>query len=150
MNSSFHPQQISSIEDCVEFQYLLIGDVRDLLEEWPDEINRRWLVAVLDVLLSLMPRECELLDEQGGYLADVLHEFPSWERQVLQLRNRKSHLQNCLRQLRDQIHSNRPWVAIADQARCELRDWMDMLLQLRDAEVEMMQNAYLLDIGIGD
>ncbi len=40
-------------------EYLLIGDLRDLLEETPDNETRRWLLAVLEELLNLLPNEFE-------------------------------------------------------------------------------------------
>ena len=58
-------------------EYLLIGDLRDLLEETPDDETRRWLLAVLEELLDLLPNEFEY-EDQGGYLADVCEQNPNW------------------------------------------------------------------------
>ena len=43
-------------------EYLLIGDLRDLLEEPADSETRRWLLAVVEELLDLLPNEFEFED----------------------------------------------------------------------------------------
>src|SRR5262245_36103537 len=57
-------------------EYLLLGDLRDLLEEPPDTETRRWLLAVLEELLNLLPNEFEF-EDQGGYLSEVREQFPN-------------------------------------------------------------------------
>ncbi|MEZ6125284.1 MAG: hypothetical protein R3C49_19215 [Planctomycetaceae bacterium] len=142
--------QIRTMTECNEFQYLLLGDLRDLLEETPDESNKRWLVEVLNVLVELMPRERHLFDEDGGYLSDVLDEFPGWDRRVLTMHLKKLHLDYSLRQLRDRIQNEESWVAVADQISCELRDWMEMFVDLHIAEGSLLMDAVMLDVGAAD
>jgi hypothetical protein len=57
-------------------EYILLGDLRDLLEEPPDEETRRWLVAVLDALVKTLPREFDLEDEDG-YMSDATPTGPA-------------------------------------------------------------------------
>ena len=129
--------QISSLTECNEFQYLLLGDLRDLLSETQDETNRKWLLAILDFLVDLMPRERRLHDDAGGYLADVLEQSPQHNRLVMSLHLRKLQLNYMLRDLRDRIVGQKSWVAVADQISCELRDWMHMLQQLSTMEASL-------------
>lgn len=133
--------QISSLTECNEFQYLLLGDLRDLLSETQDETNRKWLLAVLDVLVELMPRERLLHDEQGGYMSAVLNEFPSWSQQVLRLHLRKLQLDYLLRDARNRIRNNESWVAIADQLSSELQDWMNRFVSVHRAEASLLMFA---------
>ena len=103
MAESIRISQIYSMAECNEFQYLLLGDVRDIIDETPDESSKRWLLAVLDVLISLMPRERYLHDQLGGYMHEVLEVFPGWSREVLRLHLRKLHLDYALRDCRDRL-----------------------------------------------
>ena len=150
MNKSFHVSQIRTLAECNEFQYLLLGDVRDLLDEGPDEANRHWMLAVLDVLVDLMPHERRLHESSGGYMSEVLEEFPGWNRQVMRLHLKKLHLDYALRELRNRLREESSWVAIADQLSCELRDWMIMFRNLHRAESTLMVDAMLLDVGAAD
>lgn len=142
--------QISTLAECNEFQYLLMGDLQDLLGETQDETNRKWLLAILDVMVQLMPRERHLHDEAGGYLSEVLDEFPGWSRQVLKLHLKKLQLDYLLRDFRDRIRRESSWVAIADQLVCEIRDWTKLFTQLHKAESKLMMEVLLTDIGTGD
>ena len=150
MSDTFHVSQFATLAECNEFQYLLLGDLRDLLEESPDENNRRWLLAVLNVLSDMMPQERRLHDLSGGYLCEVLDEFPNWNREVLALHLRKLHLDYALRDLRNRLRDESSWVAVADQLACELRDWMTMFQKLHQAETRLIVEAHLLDVGAGD
>ena len=150
MNDSFHVSQIRTLAECNEFQYLLLGDVRDLLDETPDDSNKKWLMAVLDVLVDLMPHERHLHETSGGYMKEVLDEFPNWYRLVMRLHLKKLHLHYALRDLRDRLRREASWVAVADQLSCELRDWMDLFQQLHKAESSLIVEAVMLDVGAGD
>lgn len=142
--------QIHSMAECNEFQYLLLGDVRDILDETPDESNRQWLLAVLDVLVSLMPRERHLHDQRGGYMSEVLEVFPGWSRKVMQLHLKKLQLDYSLRECRDHIRREKSWVSIADQLSCELRDWMRIFKEIHQAESALLMDAMLLNTSHRD
>lgn len=149
MTDRYHLSQIRSLADCNEFQYLLLGDIRDLLEEPADEVTKKWLLTVLDVLIELMPQERRLHDRNGGYLAEVLEEFPGWNRLVMRLHLKKLHLDYSLRELRNRIRSGHLWTSQADQAGAELKDWMQMFRDLHQAERSLIVKAMLLDVGAG-
>lgn len=149
MSDSFHSSKIKNLADCNEFQYLLLGDIRDILDETPDESNKRWLLEVLNVLVDLMPRERRLHEDGGGYMAEVLEEFPEWSRQVMRLHLKKLHLDYSLRELRNRIRGESSWVAVADQLSSDLAEWMNLFQDLHRAEASLMMDAMLLDIGSG-
>lgn len=136
-------QKYSTIE------YILLGDLRELLEEPADEENRRWLLAILDSLADMLPREFQL-KESGGYLQEVLDEFPSWSAQVDELHHQQHTLYARLRELRWRLAHSASYVGTADQLRCELRDWMAALTAHHRHENRMLQTALNLEVGTGD
>ena len=82
----FDAAACESLEDYTALEYILLGDLRDLLEEPADQFTRSWLIAVLDALLDTLPRQMAL-KESSGYLSEVLDEYPSWYRHVEDLQN---------------------------------------------------------------
>ncbi|GEM_PF-6300431 len=99
---------------------------------------------------DLMPRERQLHADGGGYLTEVLEEFPSWNRQVMRLHLKTLHLDYALRSMRNRIRDEKSWEPVADQLSCELRDWMQLFSDLHRAETSLVMEAMLLDIGPGD
>jgi len=137
------------LEDCATLEYILLGDLRDLLEESPDEENRRWLVVILDALLEAKQREYEL-QRDGGYLEEVLEQVPNWEPQVTQLQTEHRELFCNLWQLRERVNSFQPFDSMASTVRNELRAWMTSLQAHHRHTRRIMQSAFNMDIGVGD
>lgn len=139
----------SLLERYTSLEYILLGDLRDLLEEPADKENRRWLLAVLDALLETLPVEFDLEDEDG-YMAEVLERFPSWSGAVERLHRDHDALFARLKELRGRIERGN-WISpVADVVRRELRDWMLSLNAHRRGETRLMQTAMNLEIGSGD
>ena len=130
-------------------EYLLLGDLRDLLEEPADEHTGKWLLAVLDALLETLPRQFNL-KEEGGYMQVVLDEFPSWESQVDRLQCEHETLSAKLLQLRNQVVGQTSFGEAASRLRSELRDWMDSLKSHNRRENRLLQTAMTLEVGAGD
>jgi len=137
------------LSDYTAFEHILLGDLRDLLEEPPDKTTRKWLLAVLDALLDTLPRQYEL-QADGGYLSEVLDQFPNWAEQVERLRSEKQELFVKLRQLREGIGKRVSFAKIAEEVRKGLRDWMSSLSSHQRRERRIMQTAFNLDVGPGD
>lgn len=136
-------QQYSSLE------YILLGDLRDLLEEPPDFENRKWLLAVLDALLETLPREFDLEDEDG-YMNEVLERFPNWTGQVDRLHRDHEQLFGKLKELRGRIGRG-SWIApIANEVRRDLRDWVLTITAHNRNETRLVQTAMNLEVGVGD
>src|SRR5579872_2003110 len=87
------------LERYTSLEYILLGDLRDILEEPPDVESRHWLLAVLDALLETLPREFDLEDDEG-YMSEVLARYPSWSGQVERLHRDHESLFTKLTELR--------------------------------------------------
>ena len=141
------PQRV--LADYSALEYILVGDLRDLLEEAADEQNRKWLLAVVDALLDTLPREFDL-KEQGGYLTEVLEQFPNWQAHVDRLQQDHDQLCSSLKELRDRIAREVPFTDIVDELRRDLRDWMINLTAHHRHETRIVQQAVNLEIGAAD
>ena len=150
MNSTEHNQTDSSLADYMALEYILLGDLRDLLEESKtDEETTRWIMAVLDALLDAMPREMEL-KSQGGYLQPVLEQFPNWAGLIGDLAREKQVLFEKLYELRLQIHSPDSFRLLAQEIRLDLQEWMTLWAAHLRHERRLVQSAFTLDVGCGD
>lgn len=137
------------LEHYTSLEYILLGDLRDLLEEPADDESRKWLLAVLDALLETLPRQFDLEDEDG-YMAEVLERYPNWSVQVERLHRDHDHLFLKLKELRGRIERD-VWIApLANEVRRELRDWILNLIAHHRSETRLMQTAMNLEVGTGD
>ena len=137
------------IEEYATLEFILLGDLRDLLEDELHAGTRKWLLAVIDALFETVPREFEL-QEQEGYLTHVLEEFPNWSNQVDRLREERREIHARLCHLRNLLRTNQPFDEIAETLRIELREWMHSLMAHHRHERRLVQTAFNLDVGTGD
>ena len=137
------------IAECTALEYILLGDLRDLLEEKPDRHTTKWLVAVLDELLATLPRELRLR-QRGGYLTEVLEQYPSWHCHVERLRQEKHALYGKLLSLRQRMIQHESLSEIAQIVRRDLRDWMTSFAAHHRHERRLLQEAFTLEVGVGD
>lgn len=137
------------LEEYTALEHILLGDLRDVLEESVDEETRSWLTVILDALLAIVPRAFALKAE-GGYLKEVVAAFPDWDDQVVRLQRDHGILCDRLAQLRAQLAAGAVYAALAGRLRGELRDWMDRLNEHQCCERRLMQTAANLEIGVGD
>lgn len=138
--------QTRVLHEYSALEYILLGDLCDLLDEPADEQNCRWMLAVLDALLDTLPREFDL-EEEDGYLSEVLEHYPSWEREVERLRREHESLFARLKTLRNTIVRQASFSRIARQVRRELRDWIDLLTEHHRRETRLLQKAMNLEVG---
>jgi hypothetical protein len=127
-------------------EYLLIGDLRDLLEEPADEETRHWLLAVLDQLLSLLPSEFEF-EDRDGYLSDVCEENPNWAPKVDRLHQQREELYHALWRLRNRIADEENYDIIADEIKPQLRKWINAERRLRASERNLVVMSYDTTFG---
>lgn len=127
-------------------EYLLIGDLRDLLEEPADNETRRWLLAVLEELLDLLPNEFEF-EDQGGYLADVCEQNPNWSNVVERLHREHEGLYFSLLELRNRISNEQSFNFIADEVKPKLSNWIDAAQRHRESEQRLVVAAYDTTFG---
>ena len=145
-----HTPHDNNLADYVALEYILLGDLRDLLEEaGSDEQTTRWIIAVLDALLEAMPHEMEL-KSKGGYLQPVLEQFPNWAGQIGDLAAEKRSLYEKLYELRAEIDRPSSFEILASEVRMELQEWMTLWTAHLRHERRMIQSAFTLDVGCGD
>jgi hypothetical protein len=145
----FDPAACENLEDYTALEYILLGDLRDLLEEPSDQFTRNWLVAVLDALLDTLPRAMAL-KESSGYLSEVLDEYPSWYRHVEDLQNEQRLLLLSLQALRDRLETSGPYERDAVRVSSAVRQWMNRFVAHRRHETRLLQTAMNLEVGCGD
>jgi hypothetical protein len=122
-------------------EYLLIGDLRDLLEESPDNETRRWLLAVFEELLNLLPNEFEY-EDQEGYLAEVCEQNPNWSNTVERLHREQEGLYFSLLELRNLIADERSFEFIADEVKPKLRRWIKAAQRHRETEQQLVVDSF--------
>lgn len=143
------PGAAFDLSECTEFEYILLGDLRDLLEDPPSDENRVWLMAVLEALLDTLPKEFAL-KSRDGYLSVVLDEYPSWDHKVARLETQYVLLYRQLRVLRDRLVTRHRLRDVAERLRVELERWMDAFVGLHRDERDLVLEAVTLECGTGD
>lgn len=133
-------------DQCSALEYILLGDLREILEQPADGNTLRWLKTVLDALLDSEPDE-ELLSGESEYLVEVLEQFPNWHDQVQALHAEKRQLFGKLRQLRGRLADDSRLPGIALEARSAIRDWMDRFGRHLRSERRLVQLAYTMEVG---
>lgn len=137
------PHEYSALE------HILLGDLREMLEDFDDTENRKWMLAVLDTLLDTLA--CQFaLEEHDGYMSEVLDEFPSWQEQVDSILLQHNRLYDDLWELRGELVRDGCTVVSRERVRLGLTQWMDQLNQHQEAEVRLIQTAFNLDPGSGE
>lgn len=111
------PPDVMSVR--ATFEYLLLGDLRALLEEAPSPQTSRWLLATLDLLLATRPRAVD-----SPYLMAVSR-TAIWEGSPDLVWQERGSLFAKLQRLRDRIAHQSPYILLANEIRCDLRDLMD-------------------------
>ncbi len=145
----FNPAMGNRLQEYSDLEYILLGDLRDLLEEPADRYTRHWLVSILDALLDTLHKEMAI-KEADGYLNHVLDEYPSWFRQVEDLQNEERLLFLSLQTLRDRLETSESYAHAADRVKGTLRQWMNRLVAHHRHENRILQTALNLEVGVGD
>ncbi|MCA9055405.1 MAG: hypothetical protein KDA75_16305 [Planctomycetaceae bacterium] len=136
----------AQLRRCSELEYLLLGDLREMLEEEITPQSRRWMLAVLDALLDTLPRE-HRLQSADGYLTEVLREIPNWATRVNRLESRYYELFDRLSDLRDELEVDLPDKQSVSTLRYDLHEWMGQLVAHRARESDLLVTAINIDIG---
>lgn len=137
------------LRDCTELVYILIGDVRDVLEEPPSDQTRHWLSVLLDTLLETVPEEFSLKSD-GGYMSEVLLDFPHWNTRVGDLEDQYFSLYLQLRRLREQLRLQVTYEETAKSLRADLSSWISSFQEYCAQERDLVQTAVNLTVGAGD
>ncbi len=127
-------------------EYLLLGDLRAILDEPNETRDKRWLLAVLDSLLETIPREFELREE-GGYMAEVIEYRPELCDVAESLFGEHDRIFDMLAALRERVGQNLDATSLEDQLTAELRDWMLLLMKHNRRERRVYQTAMCMEHG---
>ena len=101
----------SSVRPLHATEYLLLGDLLCLLEESPGPTTGRWLLALLDRVLTMR------LQGDGGDASEP----PSGAGFPIILPDTAAELIEKLQRLRDRVALRAPYQLLANEVRCELR-----------------------------
>ena len=143
------PSASEKLKRYTELEYILVGDLREILEDPIDDDNLRWIRAVIDALLETLPVEFEL-KRQGGYMREVLERHPNWLCHVTTLESQHRRLCRKLRELRNRLSDSTELENAAKQLQLELNEWMDGFDAHNHQEVDLLQTAMNLEVGVGD
>lgn len=113
------PHILRSATPRIQFEHLLLGDLRELLEENPSRQRDRWLLATLDMLLVFRPRAMSQIylpaiprDESDYSIPSSFSSDPRVPFEKLQ-------------RLRDRIAHRSPYEPLAHELNVELRNYME-------------------------
>ncbi|MFQ5734406.1 MAG: hypothetical protein ACE5KM_20905 [Planctomycetaceae bacterium] len=140
----------AAIEDVAAMEYILLGDLRDLVDEPFDGVTLKWLKAVIDALLETLSQEFARQDDGDGYLQEVVDSDPNWAHYVDRLAEERRAIFGKLRALRLQLDGLRSLKTVVPALRSELKGWMWSITALHRHERRLLQTAFNLDVGIGD
>ncbi len=132
-------QQLSQ---CRKLEFMLLGDLRDVLHEEPNVQTRNWLLLIVDELLRRLPEEYDLCTRYG-YLNHVLREFPEWEALVDRLENQYLALYKRLLLSQEHLQSGQDFSVLAGSLRLELRSWIGAFTVLHRHEARLQKIASL-------
>ena len=132
-----------------ELEFLLLGDLRDVLGEESSEQNRKWLLAIVETLLKTVPQEFALR-ERDGYLEEIILCCPEVDREVQYLLKEHQTLRTRLVQLRDELKGLRQFRTRASVLKFELAQWMKTLQRHNREEERLLHSSYTQDVGVGD
>lgn len=137
------------LADYVTLEHLLLGDLREILEDPITDESRGWLLVILDQLLETLHHEFTL-EEKGGYMSEVLEQHPNWSRHADQLLRQHQELYGTLLMLRRRFSEGQSADDSIATARHQLRNWMMSLAAHERHERRLLQDSFSLDIGVED
>ena len=139
----------SDLARCTQLTQLMLDELQELLSEPINQEDTRWIEASFDELCQPFDDEFQLQAE-GGYLHEVIEEFPNWHRQVAQLKTEYVKLRDELRLLRTTFERPLGPKQIAQVVRQKFRDWFTRFSSHKRAENELILKAHTLDVGHGE
>ncbi len=140
---------IKKLQRSSEAIELLLDDLRTMLEKPASESNARLVGAVLDEMGDNLRIQFELEEEQG-YLADVLEQFPNWHPHVEHLREQHELLRRQLREVKERLAKCDQNSALSHEICLQLHDWIQTYAEHEQRERRLMQEAFTLEPGAGE
>ena len=136
----------SQPQQCTTLTWLLVGDIREMLQDHLDDEAIRWLKPVLDALISAMCEQSELTSQEGWY-DDLLGTFPQFISRVAGIEAEQNELCRSLRELRNGIERDIPLQRLAAELEAGLRDWVLLMTRHSRRQTVLLQDAWYTEIG---
>lgn len=136
----------SQPQQCTTLTWLLVGDIREMLQDHLDDEAIRWLKPILDALISAMCEQSELLNSEGWY-DDLLGAHPQFISRVASIESEQNELCRSLRELRNGIERDIPLTRIAAELETGLGDWVNLMTRHSRREALLLQDAWYTEIG---
>jgi hypothetical protein len=124
----------------------LLRDLRRLLAEGQTAQTRPSILEILERLLGNLTRQFALACE-GGYLSEVVCEWPNWHREVEALHGANGTCFTALDELRIHVGRKPPFAPIPSHLNENLRQWIQSVMSIRGHETRLLQKAFTLDLG---
>jgi hypothetical protein len=126
MNLSGPLPSLDTLEASIWLEYLLLGDLRQLLAEPSGGIRRTWLAALVDAFIDNLSRLAHLRNA-GGDVSEVVHELPHWHRGIGIFMDASSPERLRLEELRARLELGLPFEPAGRRVRDDLSHWMAAL-----------------------
>jgi hypothetical protein len=136
----------SQPQQCTTLTWLLVGDIREMLQDHLDDEAIRWLKPVLDALITAMCKQSESLSSDGLY-DDLLGTFPHLIARVAGIEAEQNELCRSLRELRNGIERDIPLQRLAAELEAGLSDWVHLMTRHSRRESVLLQEAWYTEIG---
>lgn len=136
----------SQPQQCTTLTWLLVGDIREMLQDHLDEEAIRWLRPVLDALIAAMGEQAELTNREGFY-DDVVGSFPHLISRVAKIEAEQSELCRSLRELRHHIERDLPLSRLTKEVEADLASWVELMMNHGRRERVLLQDVWYTEIG---
>ena len=136
----------SQPQQCTTLTWLLVGDIREMLQDHLDDEAIRWLKPILDSLIGAMCEQSELHSSDGLY-DDLLGTFPHLITRVAGIEAEQNELCRSLRELRNGIERDIPLERLAADIEEGLGDWVNLMTSHSRREAVLLQDVWYTEIG---
>ena len=135
--------------ECATLTWLLVGDVREMLQDRLDAEAIRWIKPLLDALIQTMCEQCQI-EKSPGYFEDVLESFPNWSNEIDAVLGEHAELCHALENLRYSLVELQPQHSVHMYAKLlevELQQWVEAMMEHARRDRELLQNVWYTEIG---
>ncbi len=139
-------QATTGTTNCSGMTWLLVGDIREMLQDRLDRDAIRWLRPVLDALIDSMC-EWETCDDSSGFFEDVLDPCPELTPRVEQIQGEQTQLCARLRELRARLERRQGVTRLVRELQADLAEWIQMMTDNARRERELLQSVWYSEIG---
>lgn len=125
--------------------WLLVGDIREMLQDRLDADAVRWLRPLLDTLADAM--ECDCDAGSDNWYTEMLEPFPEWSSQIEGMRREQRSLCRSLKTLRSHMELDLPLTTAAAELEADLSAWVGRMLDHSRRQGRLMQDVWFTETG---